>query len=582
MLIDLKLEHLSGHAQEGKVGKIHKNPGDVIEENDILMEIESNKGNVAVKSTAAGQIQSMKVEEGADVKIGDVLATVEGEQQEKDEPSEQDSMHDQSGTKQANSFNYFAGMIKPQKKDLESDITIIGGGPGGYVAAIQAAKLGAKVVLVEKEDVGGTCLNWGCIPTKALVRSAEVYKSFQEAHKYGLQADHFSVDMKKVIERKNNIVRQLIQGVEYLLDKNNVTLIKGLGEIIDKNTVFVKAGNVEATIKTDHIIIATGSNACKLPIPGLESENVLTSREILDMKELPDRMVIIGGGVIGMEFAFIFSGFGVKVSVIEFLDSVLATFDEEVGAEISQAAKDAGIELFTGSKVTEILESENGQPIVSFEKEGKKKYIPADKVLVAIGRVPCLDGTDFEKLGIALNDHGRGINVNEKMQTNIPNIYAIGDVTNKLQLAHVASHQGIIAVKNIMGFDTEMDYGAIPSAVFTDPELATVGLCERGAKEQGIDVEIGKFPFAASGKALALGEPRGFVKIIKEKSSGKVIGGTIIGPHATDLIAEVTLAVQNGLTPAQLIETIHAHPTTAEAVHEAALSLEGGAIHFVE
>lgn len=570
MAVELKLEKLSGHAKDGKIGKIHKNVGDQVKIGENLFDVESNKGNITIKSNANGKIESLEVEEGTTVKIGTLLAIIDGE------ISKTETKNNTNGK------NYFSGLLKPQKQQIESDITIIGGGPGGYVAAIQAAKLGANVVLIEKENVGGTCLNWGCIPTKALVRSSEVYSNLKEAEEYGLYADNISVNMKKVIERKDNIVNQLVQGIAYLLDKNKVKVIKGLGEIIDENTVFVKTKKIEATIKSKNIIIATGSKASMIPIKGIELKNVITSKEALDLDTLPDKLAIVGGGVIGMEFAFIYANLGVDVSVIEFFDSALMACDNDICEEISQIAKEMGIKLYTGSKVESIIESEDDKCIISFNEEGNLKYITADKVLMAVGRQPVIEGIDMEKLGIELNENKRGIKVNEKMQTSISNIYAIGDVTNKIQLAHVASHQGIVAVKNILGKNIKMDYNTVPSAIFTNPEIAMVGVSEKIAEKEGIDIEVGKFPFAANGKALTLGETKGFVKIIKEKATGKVIGGSIIGPHATDLIAEIALAVKNELTAEQIAETIHAHPTTAESIHEAVLATEGGALHFAE
>lgn len=564
MIIELKLEEISGEATEGKVAKICKEAGEEINQGDIFLELESDKGNISIEANATGKIKSIEVEEGSIAKIGDLLAKIEGESADSQ-----------------NEFEYdFFGGFEPKKVELESDITIIGGGPGGYVAAIQAAKLGANVVLVEKDYLGGTCLNRGCIPTKALVRSAEVFNNLKEAEEYGLTAQNVSVDMKKVIDRKTNVVNQLVKGIEYLLNKNKVKVINGLGEVIDSNTVYVKDKKAETTIKSKNIIIASGSKTSNLPIPGVDLPNVITSTEALDLKDLPNKVVIVGGGVIGMEFAFIYSAFGAEVSVVEFFDSILATLDDDVSKEISQIANTKGIKTYTGSRVESISESEDGKCIVAFKKDDNLKYITADKVLMAVGRQPVYEGVDVESLGIELNENKRGIKVNEKLQTSIPNIYAIGDVTNKIQLAHVASHQGIVAVNNILGKEMDMDYTVVPSAIFTNPEIAMVGITEKDAREQGIEVEVGKFPFAANGKALTLGESKGFVKIIKEKESRKVIGGVIIGPHATDLIAEIALAIRNKLTAEQITETIHAHPTTAESIHEAALATEGGALHF--
>ena len=566
-MVDLKLKMLEGHANEGRVGKIHKNIGDNISAGEILMEIEADKGNTTIKSTATGKILKLEVEEGSVVKIGQTLARIEGVESKSDSAAKPN-------------LNYFASLLKPQKKELTTDITVIGGGPGGYVAAIQAAKLGANVVLIEKDSLGGTCLNVGCIPTKCLVKSADVFNKLKEAAIYGLHAENVSVDINKVIERKNNIVGKLIGGIKYLMQKHNIKVISGEGKITDKETVRVVEGNVENTIKTKNIIIATGSEVVKPSLPGIDSNKVITSNEALSMRELPKKIVIVGGGIIGMEFAFIYKAFGVDVTVVEFLDEILGVLDEDISQEITKHAISAGIKIFTGSKVTEIIESEDNEAIVVVEGHNGKKCICANKVLKPVGRKPYHKGLGLEYLDIEFVQGTNALKINDKLQTNIPNIYAIGDVTNKIQLAHVASHQGIVAVKNILGQDTIMDYDIVPSAIFTNPEIAVVGLSEKEAKEKGIDIVVGKFPFDANGKALTINSGVGFIKLIKETATDKIVGGAIIGPNATDLIAEITLAIKSGLKAEDIIDTIHAHPTTAEAVHEAALSLEGGAIHF--
>ncbi len=565
--MEIKLKQLSGESKSGRVGKIDVKIGDEIKTGDLLLQVESEKGNVSIKSDASGIIEKIAIDEGDTINIGDVLFEIDG-------------VKDEKCTPKTGGFNYFNNLMKPQKKEIEADITIIGAGPGGYVAAIYAAKQGKKVVVIEKEHVGGTCLNHGCIPTKALVRSSEIYRNMKDSDSFGIFAENISLDMKKVIDRKDNIKNQLKNGIEYLLEKHDIQKIDGKGKIIDGNTVFVKTNRTETTINTKDIIIATGSESSIVPIKGIESKNVLTSKEALDMTNLPKKLVIVGGGVIGMEFAFIYESFGVEVFVVEYADEILASFDDDICDEISKIAKGDGIKLYTGSKVEAIDETENGGCMVSFIKEGKSRYISCDKVLVAVGRQPYFEGLGIEELGIEMNENKKGIKVNEKMQTNIPNIYAIGDVTNILQLAHVASHQGIAAVDNILGENKTIDYSTVPSAIFTEPEIAVVGITEKIACEKGIEIEVGKFPMSANGKALTLGHAKGFVKIIKNKSTGKIIGSTIIGPHATDLLSSVTLCINNGLTTEQITETIFAHPTTAESIHEAALNVEGGAIHF--
>jgi dihydrolipoamide dehydrogenase len=569
MLVDLKIETLPNNLSEAKIVKIYKESGSAVTAQEVLFDIEGGKSSVSVKANAKGIIQKINVEVGDPVKVGDILAVIDGEE-----------AHPTQFVPTAG-LDYFGSLIKPKNETINCEIAIIGGGPGGYVAAIQAAKMGASVVLVERDFIGGTCLNRGCIPTKAFVRSAEVFRNLKNAAEFGCGAEQVSVDFKKVVSRKNDVVKKLVDGIRFLLDKHKIRVVSGTGELRDSETVIVKTGNGEVTLQAKNIILATGSKSAALNIPGIENKNVLSSNQVLEMESLPESMVIIGGGVIGMEFAFIFSAFGVEVSVVEYLNECLISCDPDVSGLISHIAMGKGIKLYKSSKVEEILSSEDGNCIVVFsENDGSRKYLPARKVLMSVGRVPCLDGLNIESAGIAINEKNRGIRVNEKMQTNVSNIYAIGDVTNKIMLAHVASQQGIVAVNNIMGNESSMDYTAVPNAIFTDPEIAMVGMCEIAAKEAGIEVDIGKFPFSANGKALAAGDERGFVKIVMNRSTKEIIGGAIIGLHATDLIAEITLAVANHMKADQVIKTIYAHPTTSEAVLEAVMALEGGSIHF--
>ncbi len=464
---------------------------------------------------------------------------------------------------------------------IDGDVVVIGGGPGGYVAAIEAAKSGLNTVIVEEDRLGGTCLNRGCIPTKALVRSAEVYELLKTAEDYGVSNESPAFDIKKMMARKNSIVDELVAGIEYLMSKNKITVVNGKGDITDKNTVVVKTEDGETTINAKNIIIATGSVPFVPPITGVkESKNIYTSNEMLELEELPEALVIVGGGVIGMEFAFICNSLGVEVTVVEFLDDILFNFDSDIRKEVSRVAKRVGIKLYVGSKVEEVIDTRDGKSVVQFERKGKKEYVTANKVLMSVGRAPNYGGIDLEKIGIEENERPRGIKVNGKLQTSVDNIYAIGDVTNIMQLAHVASYQGIVAVSNIAGNSVEADYSIVPSAVFINPELASVGLTEENAKKNGIEINIGKFPFSANGKALTYGARRGLVKVITDKSTGVVLGGAIVGPNAADLIHEIAVAAKNKLTAQQLIDTIHAHPTTAETVLEAMMATtEKGAIH---
>ena len=465
------------------------------------------------------------------------------------------------------------------------DIAVIGGGPGGYVAAAYGARQGARVVLVEKDTLGGTCLNRGCIPTKALVRTTEVYKTMQEAPRYGCRGENIQVDFGRAMARTDRIVAGMVKGVEALLDRHKVTVLPGLARLVDQESIAVKNGANETVIKAKHIIIATGSESVNLPIPGAHGPYILDSTKALELQELPASMVIIGGGVIGMEFAFIFARLGVKVTVIEYLDQILSLVDEDLAQEVFRSARTAGIKIYTSAKVTSISTKVDGQAQVTFEHATTGEPfsdIAADKVLMAVGRRPFLEGLSVEEIGLQLDRGGLAIKVDDTMQTNIENIYAIGDVTGKVMLAHVASHQGLVAIDNILGKETLMDYHGVPSAVFTDPEIATVGISEKEAKAQGVPVKVGRFPFAVNGKAVTLGMSRGFVKLITEADTGVIIGGGIVGPGATDLIGEITLAVQYRLTAHQVARTIHPHPTLPEAVFEAAWAAESGALHLAD
>ena len=569
MKIDITLQSLTGHAKEGTCREILKSRGDTVSAGETILIIETGKGAADVAANGTGTLESLAVKVGDTVTIGQVLGVISGEMEET--PASQGN---------AQSFSYSIGPAKPKDRELECDITIIGGGPGGYVAAIQAAKMGARVILIEKEELGGTCLNRGCIPTKAMVRSSEIYRNIKDAEHFGLAAGHYPADIKPIVHRKDEVVKQLGQGIGYLLEQNKVTLLKGFGTLESENIVSVKENLYNTTIKTGKTILATGSSSCMLPIPGMDSLNVLTSTEALSLNELPKKMAVIGGGIIGMEFAFLFSSLGVEITVFEYFDDILAVFDRDIIETITHSAAEHGINLVTGAKVNSILENESGGCILQYESGEKDKYDLFEKVLVAVGRQPCYDGLHLEKNGISLTENKKGILVDETLKTTCESIYAIGDITNKIQLAHVASHQGIVAVKNIMGEKCEMDYAVVPSAVFTFPEFATVGISEKEAAEKGLSVKVGKFPFAANGKALTLGESAGFVKLIEDEKSGKLLGGAIAGPHATDLLGEITLAIRTGLKAEDIAETIHPHPTCGESIHEAALALGLGSIHF--
>lgn len=564
--MEIKLETISGHSKTSKIGKINVQVGDEVKTNDILLQLETNKGNSPFKAKGDFKIEEIKVSEGDEVKVGDILFIVSGESKINNKPK----------------VDYFGNMIKGKKEDIKADLLVIGGGPGGYVAAIYAAKKGLNTVLVEREKLGGTCLNVGCIPTKALVKSSEVYKEALLGEEFGFEIENIKVNMNKVIDRKDKIRENLVSGIDYLLSKNNVRVIKGDASFLDDKIIVAKRGKDEYKIEAKNIIVATGSKISKINIKGIDLPFVLNSKSALDNKNLPKSITIIGGGVIGMEFAFIYSNFGVKVNVVEYMDRLLTMVDDDISEEIKNIAKLNGINIYTSSKVTKIEESENGAAIVFFENEGKEKYLISENVLVAIGREPNMDGLNIEKTGIELNERGKGIKVDNTLKTNVPGIYAIGDVNNKMQLAHVASHQGIIAVDNILSEDKEMQYDCVPNVIFTAPEIASVGLTERECIEKKINIKVSKFPFSANGKALTMGESRGFIKIIKDIDNNKIVGASIIGADASSLISTLTVIIKNNIKDNDIADTIFAHPTTGEVIHEAALGLSIGALHYHE
>lgn len=459
---------------------------------------------------------------------------------------------------------------------MHYDIAIIGGGPGGYVAAIYAGKKKAKVALIEKDELGGTCLNRGCIPTKALIHSANLANEIRGAKRFGIAAGDLNIDWNAVQKNKETVVKTLTKGVENLLKANGVNTYKGMAKLADKNTVEITYRNGQKeNITSDNIILATGSSPVIIPIPGKDLPGVINSDEALSLNEIPDSMLIIGGGVIGIELGYIYSTLGTQVTIVEMLPQILPRQDGEIQKELRKSMERQGIKIYTEAKVKEIKTQENKLKTIFETKEGLEEIV-TQKVLMAVGRRPNIEA--FQDVGI--NIRKTGVTVDDYLRTNISNIYAIGDVTGKSMLAHVASHQGITAVKNILGQQKKMDYKLIPACIYTSPEVGSVGLTEEEAREKYKEkIKIGRFPFVASGKALTIGERQGFVKIIADAKYNEILGVHIIGPNATELIAEATLALKLECTAEELSDTIHAHPTLSEAVMEAAFDVLGEPIH---
>ena len=459
------------------------------------------------------------------------------------------------------------------------NLVIIGGGPAGYVGAIRAAQLGAKVTLVEKEEVGGTCLNVGCIPTKVLTSAAHTFSTLKNAERWGLKVHGMELDFSQLMKRKQMVVTRLVTGVKTLLKARGVNLIRGTASFLDENKIEVKPENgAIEKLEADKFLIATGSVPLQLPIPGIESEGVIDSTGALSLSSVPKSMLIVGGGAIGCEFAYIYHTFGTQITIVELLSQILPGEDEEISAGLRASLERSGINIYTSSKVSQIASAKEGKQIVTISTSDEETNVKVEKVLMSVGRKANTKDMGLEKLGIKM-DRGT-ILVDDHLRTNLPHIFAAGDCIGNWLLAHVASMEAEIAVENALGEDKKMDYTAVPSCIFTHPEIGSVGLNEKQAKEKGLEVKTGKFPMVACGRAQAENETDGFVKVVVEKTSGKILGAQILGHRATDLIAELTLAIKMGAKAQDVIDTIHAHPTLSEPIREAVLKADGRPIHI--
>ncbi|NTW72652.1 MAG: dihydrolipoyl dehydrogenase [Eubacteriaceae bacterium] len=561
--------------EEGTVIKWLKAIGDKIETGDPVLEILTDKVNMEVEAEVSGTLLSINAQEGDVLPVFTVIGYI-GEAGET-VPSAGGSAPAQAAAPVAAP----AAEAAPAKAaasaaalgEDEFDIVVLGAGPGGYVAAIRAAQLGAKTAIIEKQYFGGTCLNVGCIPTKTLVKNAEILHHIEHAGARGIIVAKPEIDMKKVKQNKDKVVKQLTGGVGALLKSNGIRIYDGLGVVNNDDTINISEGkDLGKIVKFKKLIIATGSLPMVPPIPGLDLPGILTSTEILDLTEIPKELVIIGGGVIGSEFATIYNAFGTKVTVVEMLPKLIPNMDQDLSAALEDALKKAKVKVMTSAKVEKVeIEGDGFKVTVS---GGDVSEIVAEKVLVAIGRKANLCGV--ESLDI---DKDRTIKVNEYLQTSKPNIYAVGDVSARIQLAHVASAMGIKAAENAMGHHHKMDLSIVPSCIYTLPEIGSVGMTEEEARKK-YDVTIGTFPMAASGKALAMGETEGFTKIIVDKKYGEILGVHIVGPSATELVGEAAAFMKLEGTVEELIDTIHAHPTVSETIMEAAHDALGECIHM--
>ncbi|ENH97220.1 dihydrolipoamide dehydrogenase [Gracilibacillus halophilus YIM-C55.5] len=462
---------------------------------------------------------------------------------------------------------------------IELDTLVVGAGPGGYVAAIRAAQTGQKVTVVEKGTVGGVCLNVGCIPSKALIQAGHRYEHAHGEESMGITTENVSVDFSKVQEWKGSVVNKLTGGVEGLLKGNKVDIVQGEVYFVDKNTVKVMDEKNSQTYTFNNCIIATGSTPIELPTFKY-SDRVLDSTGALSLNEIPEKMVVIGGGYIGTELGAAYASFGTEVTILEGLDDILSGFDKQMTNLVKKKLKNKGANIVTKAMAQGVEETKDGVK-VTYEANGKEETIEADYVLVTVGRKPNTDELGLEQVGVDMNDKGF-IQIDKQCRTNVDTIYAIGDIVEGPALAHKASYEGKIAAEAIAGENAEIDYLAIPAVAFTDPELASVGHTEESAKEAGYEVNASKFPFGANGRALSLNEADGFLNIVTRKEDGLVIGAQIAGPNASDMVSELGLAIEAGMTAEDLALTIHAHPTLGEITMEAAEVAMGSPIHIVK
>ncbi|MCH7553602.1 MAG: dihydrolipoyl dehydrogenase [Chloroflexi bacterium] len=457
----------------------------------------------------------------------------------------------------------------------EYDVVVIGGGPGGYVCAIRAAQLGLKVAVVEREEVGGVCLNWGCIPSKALLRNAEVLNLFNHADDYGVTVKGLKADMGAAIDRSRKVVDRMVKGIHFLLKKNKIDLITGTGRLSGPNRVAVEPGE-EVTAKS--IVISTGARPKEIPLFEVDGKTILTSKEALALREPPKSIAIVGGGAIGVEFAYFYRAYGTEVTIIEMLPHLVPTEDEEVSIQLERSLSGQGITIKAGFTV-ESVERVNGHVKLNLGPAGEGGVVECEKVLLGIGVTPNTQDLGLEEMGVALENGW--IAIDDRMATNVPGVYAIGDVTGKLLLAHVASHQGIVAAEAIAGRETEpLVYVDMPRATYCQPQVASMGLTEQQAKDRGHIVKVGKFPFTAIGKAVALNATEGFAKLVADAETGELLGAHLVGHDVTELLSTLSMVRMLEGTVTELGRAVHAHPTMSEALMEAGLGVYGEALHM--
>ena len=473
--------------------------------------------------------------------------------------------------------------------NYQYDVVVVGSGPGGYVAAIRAAQLGLKTAIVERESLGGVCLNWGCIPTKALIHNAEVLETLHDAKDYGFTFDNLTVNFGAAVKRSRDIVGRQTKGVGFLMKKNKIDVINGQAAFVDAHTLQVGPSEYIAdakaqTVTAAHFIVATGARARSLPGTQIDGKRIIQYRDAVVLAEVPQKLIVVGSGAIGMEFSYVYSTYGADVTVIEMLETILPLEDAEAAAEVHKVFTKKGVKIHTSTRTEKVEIGEDGVTVtVKNLKDDKVTTLQADKVLMAIGVQPNTDNVGLDKAGVTLDNRGF-IAIDANMRTNVPNIYAIGDCTGKLALAHVASAMGIVAAETIAGAPTlpipAERYIFMPRCTYCEPQVASLGYTEAQAREKGFDIKVGKFPFMPNGKAQGLNAKVGFVKIIADAKYGEILGAHLVGPDVTELLPELSLAQFMEITPAEIARNVHAHPTLSEVLMEAAHAVEGHPIHM--
>ncbi len=573
MPVEVVLPMLGITVERGRILKWHKTEGQKVKKGEILFEVETEKVVTEVESPATGILARVLVPEGVEVPLLTVVGVILEEAEEVLPDLGKESLGTQRSAQEP--VEKKPGAPSP-KSAVSWELAVLGGGPAGYAAAIRAAQRGAQVVLVERDKLGGTCLHRGCIPTKSFLSDVELLRRVRGSELL-VGGQGIGLDLSRMVARKDQVVARLHKGLESLLQSLGVTVVSGTGELLDTRTLRVKANGQEEMYSAGHIIIATGSRPRGLAKVEVDGERILFSDHLAAMKAVSERMVVIGGGAIGLEWAAIMKGLGAQVTILELLPRLLAQLDEEMGRILERALEEQGIRVLTQVQIREV--KPHGQEVeIGFVLNGESMNIRADQVLVAVGRKPNTEGIGVERLGLDMD--GPFIRVDSSMQSSLPWLYAAGDVVGRTMLAHAAFAEASVAVENILGGSRQLDYSRVPSCVYTSPEVAWVGLTEAQAREQGYAVKVQRFPFGHNGKALAMGEPEGLVKIVAEEELGQILGVCILGTNATELLGECLVAMRLEATVEELGDLIKPHPTLSEAITEAAMAWTGRPLHL--